>query len=319
MVHVERKGIVLRPADDAHTKFNAGMVRQEDTVHMLYRWGCTKKNEQGKSAGYYMDYISYARLDLRGNCVKDEERPVIHPSSSLDSAGCQDPRIVEFEGAYYVFFCCWNMEVARVGIARTTDFAHFERLGIIPTVEWDKDAFIFPERIGGKIAYIHRIEPDIQIDYFDNITDMLEESQWKNYSARKKDRVLLEGVHPWENIKIGGGVPPIKTDIGWLFIYHGVGNDITPFCYRAGVALLDLEDPSIVLARLPYPLFEPMEKYEVTGDVDHVVFPCGCYEDEGWLYISYGAADKYVALVRVKIEELLEELKHQMNGGEGTK
>ena len=123
------------------------------------------------------------------------------------------------------------------------------------------------------------------------------------------EKVIMKSEYEWENKKIGGSVPPIKTSEGWLFIYHGVADDREPFCYRAGAALLDLENPSKVIARLPYPILEPTEDYEVAGDVPNVVFPVGAYIHEGYVYISYGGADKVVALCRFKYDELMEEFR----------
>ena len=120
---------------------------------------------------------------------------------------------------------------------------------------------------------------------------------------------MLLGIEPWESAKIGGSVPPIKTEIGWLLIYHGVAHDKQPFCYRADAALMDLGDPSKIIACLPYSLLEPETDYECVGDVNNVVFPQGVYLYDGYLYLSYGAADKRAALARCCHDELLLELK----------
>ncbi len=304
---IERLGVLLSPDTEKEAKFNAGMVRSGDTVHMLYRYAQILDYEDGGKVRYSANQIHYARLSREGTVCEDRfDEPVLFPHDEWDRAGCEDPRIVLFEGRYYIFYSAFDGTVCRVGVAVTDDFSHFERLGVIPTRQWDKDAFIFPERIGGKIAYMHRIEPDIEIDFFDRMEDLFEDAFWENY--HKQQRVLLTGVQPWENQRIGGSVPPIKTPIGWLIIYHGVSDDRVPFCYRAGAALLDLDDPTKVIARLPEPLLSPQTDYECVGDVNNVVFPQGAYLDGEWLVISYGAADKRVALARVRFDELLKEL-----------
>ena len=314
MLNVRRLGVILRPKDNMHAKFNAGMIKIGNKVHMLYRWAETTKNREGTLINYKQDYVAYAELDLDGKLVKDHDEPLIAPFNEFNIAGCQDPRIVEFEGEYYIFFSSWNLICCRVGIAKTKDFKSIEQIGIIPTNAWDKDAFILPERINGKIVYIHRIEPNIQIDYFNTFEEMLDVNYWQNYSDKVHDQVVIRGEYAWENKKVGGSIPPIKTELGWLFIYHGVANDREPFCYRAGVAVLDINNPSKVVARLPYPLLEPIEDYEINGDIDNVVFPQGAYINDGWLYISYGGADKVVAMARVRYDELIDELKiHNIN------
>lgn len=310
MLKAERLGVLLKPEKN-HSKFNAGMIKTGDRVQMLYRWSESTKVWTGGKTGllYKQDFIARAELDTDGRLIKDYDEPFIAPFCDENKSGCQDPRIVPFEGRYYIFYTCWDLNCARVGINVTDDFKSSRHLGIIPTNKWDKDAFILPERVNGKIVYIHRIEPDIQIDYFDSFDDMFNPEYWKSYHEKKHDSVVLKGEQPWENLKVGGSIPPIKTELGWLFIYHGVADDREPFCYRAGAAVLDLENPSKVVARLPYPILEPTEDYEVSGDVDNVVFPQGMYINNGYLYLSYGGADTVVAMCRFDYKELIDELK----------
>ena len=310
-------GVLLAPKDENHAKFNAGMVKQGDKVHMVYRWSkqngiATDANEKKTGIVYLDDFVSYAELTPEGKLVSDlDEQGLIkyYIENPKTPVYAQDPRIVEFEGEYIIFFVSYDLKICRVGMARTKDFKKIEPIGIIPSNDWDKDAFILPERINGKIVYIHRIEPNIQIDYFDSFDEMIDPEYWNHYNEKIHEQVVMKSEYPWENRKIGGSVPPIKTPEGWLFIYHGVADDREPFCYRAGAALLDLENPSKVIARLPYPILEPTEDYEVAGDVPNVVFPVGAYIHEGYVYISYGGADKVVALCRFKYDELMEEFR----------
>lgn len=317
MLSVERLGVVLQPRDKDHAKFNPGMILQGDTVHMVYRWAKTDPRNPGtkRSHNYEQDFVSYARLTPDGKLVTDLDDKGFIRFESADPRHpifTQDPRIVEFEGEYIIFYTYWDLNIARVGMSRTKDFKTVEPIGVIPTQEWDKDAFILPERINGKIVYIHRIEPNIQIDYFDTFEDMLDPAYWADYKSRIHEKVVITGAYPWENMKVGGSIPPIRTEMGWLFLYHGVANDRTPFCYRAGAAMLDLENPNKVIARLPYPILEPVTEYERHGDVDEVVFPQGAYLHDGWLYMSYGGADKVVAMCRCRLKELLDELKKNL-------
>ena len=317
MLSVERLGVLLAPKDENHAKFNAGMVKQGDKVHMVYRWSkqngiATDANEKKTGIVYSDDFVSYAELTPEGKLVSDlDEQGLIkyYIENPKTPVYAQDPRIVEFEGEYIIFFVRYDLKICRVGMARTKDFKKIEPIGIIPSNDWDKDAFILPERINGKIVYIHRIEPNIQIDYFDSFDEMIDPEYWNHYDEKIHEQVVMKSEYPWENRKIGGSVPPIKTPEGWLFIYHGVADDREPFCYRAGAALLDLENPSKVIARLPYPILEPEEGYEVKGDMNNVVFPVGAYIHDGYLYLSYGGADKVVALCRFSYYELLKELK----------
>jgi predicted GH43/DUF377 family glycosyl hydrolase len=304
MISFKKMGIIMKPLKDHYgsfARFNPGIQLKDGIVHMLYRATDTDIKDKNN----YISSIGYARLDIEHNICHDTNEKVIFPTLKEESKGCEDPRIIEFEGSFYVFYTAFDGIKARVAIAKTDDFLSYKKLGVINNIEWDKDAFIFPERIHGKIAYIHRIDPSIQLDYFNNFEELLSDQSWADYDKKVDSSTIMKSEQFWENKKIGGSVPPIKTDKGWLLLYHAVDDS---FVYRGSVALLDLENPSKVIARIPYPLLEPEEYYERYGDVNNVVFPEGAYINEGKLYIYYGAADKYIAIASIAIEELLSEL-----------
>lgn len=304
MIKFKRMGIVMKPLKDqfgSFARFNPGIQLKDGVVHMLYR----ATNSDIKDSVNYISYIGYARLDMDTNILYDSNDKVIYPTLPEEVKGCEDPRIVEFEGSYYIFYTAFDGIKARVAIARTDNFEKYEKLGIINNLYWDKDAFIFPERINGKIAYMHRIDPSIQLDYFESFADLLSVDAWSDYKGRIKNSTIMKSKFFWENKKIGGSVPPIKTANGWLLLYHAVDDS---FVYRGSVALLNLKNPSRVVSRIPYPILEPEEEYELNGDVNNVVFPEGAYINGGELFVYYGAADKYIALAKIGIDELLDEL-----------
>lgn len=178
---------------------------------------------------------------------------------------------------------------------------------------WDKDGVLFPEKINKKFALIHRILPDIQVIYFNKFSQLKEIDYWKEYIKNLSKYVILEGGHGFEARNVGGGCPPIKTDLGWLLIYHGVEPMNKGRIYHAGAALLDFKDPTKTIAHLPYPLFSPAKKWEKGGHVHNVVFPTGTSIFGNRLYIYYGAADSCIAVVSMRLESLLNELmKHKV-------
>jgi len=304
MIKFRKLGIIMKPESDhfgSFARFNPGVLIKDEVVHMLYR----ATNADIKDRKNYISHIGYAKLDMHGNLLFDSNRKVIYPTLPEECMGCEDPRIVEFEGVFYVFYTAYDGIKARVAIAETDDFIKYNKLGIIHHYYWDKDAFIFPERIGGRIAYLHRVEPSIQLDYFESFDQLLSINSWEDYQCRVEASTIMKAKFFWENKKIGGSVPPIKTEKGWLLLYHAVDDK---FVYRGSVALLDLINPSKVIARIPYPLLEPAEEYELYGDVNSVVFPEGGYIHDEELYIYYGAADKYIALAKIGVVELLNEL-----------
>ena len=137
-----------------------------------------------------------------------------------------------------------------------------------------------PIQVNGKNMWfiIHRIGTEICGDY-------LESLDFEKNKANKCISVMRPRVGYWDSEKIGIGPPPIKTKYGWLLLYHGISKN--HHSYRVGAALLDLKDPTKVIARSTDPILEPVESYERSGLVNNVVFPCGVIERDGLLYLYY--------------------------------
>ena len=299
--------------------FNCGAVIADDgKVYLLYR--AIPKGYTPKTDGPgYDNYISSIGCAVSEDGIRFErfERPVLEPNDEFDRYGCEDPRVTQLqlggETRYLITYTALSAPAFsgrgnRVGLAVTRDFRTFRKYGVIIPGISDKDAVFFPELVGGRIALLHRIMPNIQLVYFDDFAQMLNPSDdfWPRYLQRIDDFTVMRPRYEWEKAKIGAGPPPIKTEEGWLLIYHGVDEN---HVYRAGVALLDLENPLKVIARSPYPILEPVEPYERDGDVPNVVFPEGAVVMDGTLYVYYGGADKCCCLATVKLTELLDYLR----------
>jgi predicted GH43/DUF377 family glycosyl hydrolase len=299
--------IILEPIPDhpweSGAVFNPGTIRIDDNIHMLYR----------AVEGNNRSAIGYARLDRSAKILSRIEHPVITPSLPEEQQGCEDPRIVRFRDRILIFYTGFDgadMKAgknARVVLAETADFFNFKKYGVIGPDCQDKDAMIFPEEIGGKVAYLHRIEPDIQLAFFDSVEHLAgpEKSYWPAHMQSISGHKLLSRSYSWEAVKIGAGPPPMRIDAGWLLIYHGVDKD---HVYRTGAALLDYKDPFRVIARLPYPILEPQREYEKFGDVNMVVFPEGMVRFDDDLLIFYGAADKVIGLAACSVSKLIDAL-----------
>ncbi|HIC88481.1 MAG TPA: glycosidase, partial [Anaerolineae bacterium] len=145
--------------------------------------------------------------------------------------------------------------------------------------------------IGGRYVMLHRRLPDIWLAYSDDLL------HWTDHQIIMRPR-----PGTWEHSKIGAAGPPIKTEQGWLLIYHAVDANNA---YRLGVALLDLADPSAVLARPEGFVLEPRETWEHRGDVPHVVFSCGAIVVNEELYVYYGGADRVMAVATCAIAEMM--------------
>jgi len=172
---------------------------------------------------------------------------------------------------------------------------------------WDKNVVFFPRRINGNLVFLHRIRPGIQIAYIKKLKDLTVE-YWDNYFLSLHNHIVLDPVYSHESNYVGSGCPPIETEHGWLLIYHGVEHIGNDHIYSACAALLDINNPGKVLARLPYALFSPQYDWELKGEVNNVVFPTGATVFGDTLFIYYGAADSQIACASLNIKELVSEL-----------
>ena len=172
-------------------------------------------------------------------------------------------------------------------------------IAITPPGVDDKDSTILPGVVHGKYLVIHRAASTICADYIKSL-------DFSKETINECIKVLLPRRGMWDGEKVGVAAPPIKTKKGWLMLYHGVSWSTI---YRVGAVLLDLSDPTIVLARTAAPIFEPQTDYERNGIVANVVFPCGLIVRKGTVYIYYGAADKTVGVATIKLATLLSYLK----------
>jgi predicted GH43/DUF377 family glycosyl hydrolase len=233
--------------------------------------------------------------------------PLLEPESDRypeEIWGCEDARLTWLAerdewAISYTAFSRWG---PLVSLATTTDFRSVQRLGPVMPPE-DKDAALFSRRLGGRWAMIHRPTPlrggaHVWVSYSPDLR------HWGDHALLLEAR---DGAW-WDAGKIGLGPPPIETPDGWLILYHGAHLTASGPLYRVGLALLDLEDPTIVLRRSDEWVFGPREPYEVQGDVHHVVFPCGWIVDElrDEVRMYYGAADTRIGLATARLSAVLD-------------
>ena len=187
----------------------------------------------------------------------------------------------------------------RIALAKTDDFHNFERVALV-SEPGNKDGVLFPAKINGQYVRLDRpIGNDVGSIWISYSNDL---HSWGDSKVLITPR---EGY--WDSYRIGASVPPIRTEQGWLEIYHGVKMTSAGPIYRAGTVLLDLEDPSRVVARSKVPLLAPREEYERVGDVGNVVFACGAIvEPTGEIKMYYGAADTCVCVATAALHEIVE-------------
>ncbi len=335
MVKVKKLGVILKPTKnsfESRAVLNPAVYQDGKSLHLFYR----AVNHSNESC------IGYARLLGPTKIVSRDNVPLINRENIYEEKGLEDPRIVKIKDTFYMTYVAFDGKNAITALAISKNLKHFEKMGIIsPCITydkaedifrksplkdqyaffetfykdkvaydvllWEKDILLFPEKIKGKFALIHRVLPEMQIIYFKNFEE-LTVTYWRRYLRHLGDYVLLEKKHWYESRNIGGGAPPIKTKKGWLLIYHGVEETNKKKTYHAGAALFDLKNPQKVIGRLKDPLFSPTEKYEKKGEVSNVVFPTGTAIFGKYLYIYYGCADKRIAAAKVDLNDLLKNL-----------
>jgi predicted GH43/DUF377 family glycosyl hydrolase len=165
----------------------------------------------------------------------------------------------------------------------------------------DKDAAIFPKKIKGKYAILHRLGTSIWLDLVDDLR--FDGDKWLGGHIFMSPKDEMPDTE-----KLGISGPPIETKYGWLLLYHAVSKKTEPMTYYVSAALLDLNDPSKVIARRKVPILEPETPYELFGQVNNVVFPCGAAIIGEDLFVYYGGADSVIGVATMKIEDLLKSL-----------
>jgi predicted GH43/DUF377 family glycosyl hydrolase len=271
------------------------------------------------------------------------DKPVLSPEMvGYPYGSVQDPRVVKIGDTYYMTFAfrrfAWSIfptglgvpeasqsafpgfdpaadkNQTRSGIAVSTDRGHWNFFGwATPDTMDDRDVILFPEKIGGRFALLRR-----PIGFVDTDTGHVEEhpSIRISYSEDLRDwtepEVVIRPEFAWEDNRIGGSAPPVRTKRGWLVLYHGVENVFPPtkrVIYRLGAMMLDLNDPRQVIARAPNFIMEPEAYSEKFGlFIPNVIFPTGCVVKDDLLWIYYGCCDTAIGLATVPLEQLVDYL-----------
>jgi predicted GH43/DUF377 family glycosyl hydrolase len=280
----------------ANSAFNAGATRIDSDTLLLMR----VEDRRGIS------HLTVARSRDGVADWKIDPAPALSPSPMEHPEevwGIEDPRITRLDelDLWAILYTAYSRGGPLVSLATTKDFKTFDRRGVVMPPE-DKDAALFPVRFNGRWAMLHR-----PVTAFAGVGAHI----WISYSPDLKHwgdhQILIPARRGgwWDANRIGLSPPPLPTGKGWLILYHGVHTTASGCIYRLGLALLDFEDPCHVLARSDEWAFSPEENYELLGDVDKVVFPCGWVTEGDEVRLYYGGADKCIALATTRISEML--------------
>jgi len=221
------------------------------------------------------------------------------PFAEYEEYGVEDPRVTLLDGEYVITYSAYSRNGVRIALAKTKDFSHLERFSLITEADY-RNVVIFPEKFDGLHARLDR--PHSEIAPW---------SIWISYSPDLRfwgeSQLIMKPVqYHWDEMKIGPGAPPIKTDQGWLCIYHGVFQTMDGSVYRLGVALHDLHNPAKIIGVGDSWILQPEAPWEITGYVHNVVFSCCAVpEPDGTVKIYWGGADTVMCAGEAHIADLV--------------
>lgn len=252
----------------------------------------------------YLTTLSHLRLLCSDDGIEfyqPEGYPLLQGETDQEAFGVEDCRVALLDGTYYLSYTAVSGQGVGVGLRTTKDWKTFESEGMIIPPH-NKDCAIFEEKINGKFYALHRPS---SVDLGGNYIWIAESPDGIHWGRHKC--IIQTRKGSWDSKRVGAGAAPIKTEKGWLEIYHGANAEHR---YCLGAFLLDLNDPTVVLARTADPIMVPTAEYELTGFFGHVVFTNGHVVHGDDLTIYYGAADEFVCGAKFSITEILNALSY---------
>jgi len=279
---------------------NPAAIDLGDKTHILYR----------AVAAHNVSTIGYATSSDGFSIDERPDKPIYSPRGVFEinpghneNYGCEDPRTVLINNRIYMTYSGYDGSTPRVAVSSisTADFlkrkwsAWTNPEVITPPSIANKDSTILPESVKGGYLVFHRVHESVCADYVNSL-------DFTNEKITSCIEIITPRRGMWDGGKVGISTPPVKTKHGWLMLYHGVSWSTT---YRVGAVLLDLKDPTVVIARTAVPIFEPEAEYERKGLMPNVVFPCGLVVRGTTAYMYYGGADSVIGVATIKMATLL--------------
>ncbi len=287
--------IKWNPTEDTARIYNSAVICLKDKFAGVFR----ADHKNGRAALHYGESFDGVNWEIKNDMINwiDEKGNECNPSYAYD------PRVAEIEGRCYITWCD-DFTGPSIGVGYTDDFKKFIRLpnAFIP---FNRNGVLFPEKINDKYMMLSRPSDSGHTPFGDiYISESPDMIHWGNHKLLMKKG----GKGWWQGMKIGAGPVPLRTDKGWLLLYHGVSSTCNGFVYSIGGAILDISNPSKVIYRSGNYLLTPEMSYETTGFVPNVLFPCSLLHDKitGRIAVYYGAADTYSAIAFTIENEILD-------------
>ncbi len=245
-----------------------------------------------------MSWLAKSNYEVSFHADHRISERVIFPVSKNESRGIEDARFVQFfndtgEITYFATYTAYNGVTILPQLIETNDFITFNILTLNGKAIQNKGMALFPRKIGGRYAMLSRQDGENNHIMFSDNIHFWQESQ-----------IIQEPQYPWEFIQIGNCGSPLETNEGWIVLTHGVG-PMRQYCI--GAILLDLDNPTKVIAHLDEPLLTPHDK-EREGYVPNVVYSCGAIIHNNELVIPYAMSDINSGIATVAVNELLDSM-----------
>ncbi|MEM6318698.1 MAG: glycoside hydrolase family 130 protein [Bacteroidota bacterium] len=265
----------------------------------------------GGYAGIFRCDDRRVRMNIHYGFSKDalnwhiEDEPIAMKAGNtahISSDYKYDPRLVKIDDKYWITWCN-GYHGPTIGTAYTYDFKEFFQCenAFLP---FNRNGVLFPEKINGKYAMLSRPSDNGHTPFGDMFLSYSPDMKyWGEHRAVMQVTPFEESA--WQSLKIGAGPIPIKTEEGWLIIYHGVINTCNGYRYSIGAALTDFKEPHKVRYRSMEYLLAPAAPYEMMGDVPNVVFPTAALTEGNRIAVYYGAADTTVCVCYGYISEII--------------
>lgn len=306
---------------ESEAVFNPAAIVDQGRVHLFYRAlgsdGISRIGYGVSGDGVHFERLSYPVYDQNNN-------PRLAPPKKLSYAtltynrdlyasgggwgGVEDPRAVILGNHLYMSFSAFEgWDSIRITLTalplhslRAHNWNWKKPLYLSPRQQTNKNWVLFPEKIHGKYAILHALTPAPQIAYVDSLDTLPEPIQSNSYRSGRPGH--------WDAFVRGAAAPPIRTEVGWLLLYHGM-NPEENIGYKVGAMILDFNDPTHILFRSASPILEPVEWYENDWKAG-VVYASGAVVFQDQLFVYYGGGDKRIAVARTPMREFIRKLQN---------
>lgn len=310
---MQRHGVLVEPYDHIGATFNPTIIKHGDYFYLLVRAVPEGYEKIGPVNSFDDNYTSHLSLwqgttPTEFKLIKED---AVIPSEVFDAYGVEDPRVTKIGNTYYICYTSLSIGLGhenagdgiRISMASTTDFKEFKKHGIIGPDIRSKAGTLFESN--GSLYFLWKDEHIVERTMLSAAPDDFENPEaWKIFwqdRASRHHQLLGPQKNSYEDLGVEPGAPPIEIEEGLLLIYSSISSD---FKWTISAMVLDKTNPTHIISKTEKPLLVPQEKYELRGDVNNVVFPCGAVIEKNILYIYYGAADTICAVASETMENI---------------